>query len=731
MRAILSLVFIVCCLSSTGQSKQDWVNLGDDAMTQNDPYGALRYYQKAFVQDSSKGTLIYRMAEAYRGVQNYPKAVYYYDKLYRRDRGVLYKDVGQKLAEMQMQAGDYKNAKITWRRVRKDNEDDPTGYAFLKAQQAMRSCDLAETKLNKQSEILVIPFDGKVNTADSELSGKWDSHGNFDFLGLRGEYDEEGRLVSNEYLIQGYQIDSEKDQILPMEEPMINNGQFGYVRHNPTRGELMVRVNEAGQKTIILRKDGQDWNQILPQFSEDSADYTHPAFGIYQGENAIYFSSNREDGYGQYDIWVLPEKADSSPINLGNDINTPGNEVTPFYREDSESLIFASDWHHGLGGFDLFRSDYFEGSFSFPENMLRPINSQYNDLYYSFESSIKKGSITSNRVVPDAFGGCCNDLYFFEEVEIEEMDTLPVISNLEELNEYLPVVLYFHNDEPDPRTLATTTRKTYLDSYRDYLKLLPDYRANYRKGLADSDGDQAEEAIDEFFIEKVDGGVADLELFSVLLLRELEEGSRIEITVKGFASPLAATEYNVNLTQRRIASLENHLRDYERGVFRKYLDETAENGSVLRISKIPFGEYVADSFVSDNPNESDAVYGIAAARERKIEIVSVSKLIEDTAYADVLFDSEIVDLGLISTDDTLSFSFSFEVLGSNEFEIDSVMVPNSIITSVEPIFSEGSHKIQGYLIGPNLPGKRNEQIVLFGNIPGDKKELNLTFEVGE
>ena len=60
----------------------DWMMLGDQAMEENDPYGALRYYKTGMELDSMKGTLIYKVAEAYRGVQNYEKATYYYDKIF-------------------------------------------------------------------------------------------------------------------------------------------------------------------------------------------------------------------------------------------------------------------------------------------------------------------------------------------------------------------------------------------------------------------------------------------------------------------------------------------------------------------------------------------------------------------------------------------------------------------------------------------------------------------------
>ncbi len=235
--------------------------------------------------------------------------------------------------------------------------------------------------------------------------------------------------------------------------------------------------------------------------------------------------------------------------------------------------------------------------------------------------------------------------------------------------------------------------------------------------------------MDDFFLNEIDQGVSDLALFSELLKRELEEGAQIEITVKGFASPLAATDYNVNLTQRRISSLENYLQNYERGTLHSYLDETAENGGLLRISKIPFGEYVAEKLVSDNPNESNAIYSIAAAKERKIEIVSVTRATEDSSLTEVRFKSEIIDLGAVSKGDSISFNFIFEVKNNTPLTIDSLIVNPDVILSLREEYIRGIHSLRGVLIVNKEEGKRNETITIIGNLTGRSKQLNLTFEV--
>ena len=92
----------------------------------------------------------------------------------------------------------------------------------------------------------------------------------------------------------------------------------------------------------------------------------------------LYFTSNRDGGYGGLDIYVSEKDAsgDWGPaINLGNTINTPYNEDTPFITLNDSLLYFSSEGHNGMGGYDIFRSDKSEAGWNAPENLGFPVNS--------------------------------------------------------------------------------------------------------------------------------------------------------------------------------------------------------------------------------------------------------------------------------------------------------------------------------------------------------------------
>ncbi|MCA1763557.1 MAG: hypothetical protein LC664_11270 [Flavobacteriales bacterium] len=494
----LSIVLIALSLSGDifGQRLQDWILLGDRAMEDNDPYGALRYYGKAMEIDSTKGLVNFKYAEALRENHYYSKSAYYYWKVYRKERGKLFPESGAWLATMYQQSGNYTRAKQIWRRVREQYKDQPESYWYQKAVQSTRSCDLAKLWMEAGAPFELDKLPDPINTDNSEFAGIFTADGQLIFTSLRGEYDDKGRVTSeeSEYRPRLFLADTAMANV--RNAPASWAGASGIaLSEDSTLTALVVEKN--GQRNIEVSLDGK--RKLTLPHTPDSAWYSHPAFGKIGGEDVLFFSSNRSGGMGREDLWYLPLSGeDREPVNAGERINSPGSEITPFWNAREEELVFASDWHHGFGGFDLFKAVEDEKQFSVPENLKLPYNSPANDLYWSFNDALSKGTITTNRLGNQVIGaaGCCNDIWRFEQTPEDIDDDIPEITNLEDLNTYLPVVLYFHNDEPDPRTRNDETDKTYLETYYAYLDLLPEYQREYREGLEVSQGDQAEEAMD-------------------------------------------------------------------------------------------------------------------------------------------------------------------------------------------------------------------------------------------
>jgi hypothetical protein len=185
----------------------------------------------------------------------------------------------------------------------------------------------------------------------------------------------------------------------------------------------------------------------------------------------------------------------------------------------------------------------------------------------------------------------------------------------------VPLTLYFNNDEPDSKTLNTSTNKTYTETVNSYLALKNNYLKAYAKGLDDERKEIAMNEMSDFFEDSVRASYQELEQFAALMLFVLKEGEKVNLTLKGYCSPLASTAYNVNLAKRRLSSLVNYFNAYQNGALKTYLAD--ENKVKIIIEEV--GELKASPLVSDNPNDAtNAVYSRAAALERKIQIIAVS-----------------------------------------------------------------------------------------------------------
>jgi len=156
-----------------------------------------------------------------------------------------------------------------------------------------------------------------------------------------------------------------------------------------------------------------EWQESTP-FKLNNNEYSvgHPFLS--RDGKTMYFASDMPGGYGGVDLYKI--KCDNygnwgNPINLGNKINTEGNEMFPFIEETSSTLFFASNGHQGLGGLDLFITPV-KGDTTFGKviNMGFPMNTQYDDFALIINDEMKKGYFSSNR----AGGKGGDDIYSFE-----------------------------------------------------------------------------------------------------------------------------------------------------------------------------------------------------------------------------------------------------------------------------------------------------------------------------
>jgi hypothetical protein len=747
LKLLIILLFPLLCF---GQSQKQLIKYADENASLGDFYGASIYYKQALRLDSSNIHLLYKYAESLRKYNNYDLASYYYNKIIEKDKaGRIFKDAWFWLASMQKYNGDYQASMKSWKKVKSIYKKNKKGYEALKARQEMMSCGFAmRFKSDLTDACVVTHLDSNINTTNSEFSAFTYSNDLF-FSSLRDTAMGAELNIDhpNDYKIKIFSPTKKDSTVYGSIDSTINSQLFhnanGCFNSDETKF-YFTRCDTLNHCEIYVSKYGNGkWSKpkVLPaKVNQKGTNTTQPHVTMIEDKEYLFFSSNRSGGQGGLDIWhceVLDGDTYSKPVNAGKTVNTLDPDICPYYDPKEGVLYFSSTWHKGFGGFDIFKVKGKPGKFYEPENMMIPVNSSWNDFYYTINKSGTEGFLTSNRIGAFYKKGptCCNDIWKVN-FEKEEMEELQIIETLDDLNKYLPVTLYFHNDRPGPRSLDTIVPISYMVAFDRYKDLQPKYRDEYSKGLKDNKEMEARLDIDDFFKHYVDKGVSDLALFTRLLLQELGKGEKIEVVVKGFASPLAKTEYNVNLTKRRISSLVNYLREYNNGTFIPYLDKNAKNGAELTFQKIPFGEYTANASISDDYyDQRNSIYNRSAALERKIEIQTVRQANpKDSIYAEVNINMSTHDFGKLKRGQIVKYTFDIKNTGNKNLTIQKVIAAcgcSTISFTEESIKPGGIGHVNVTLDTKGLNGKQVKSITIIADAFPTTKRLVLTAEVFE
>ncbi len=156
---------------------------------------------------------------------------------------------------------------------------------------------------------------------------------------------------------------------------------------------------QLGCQILSATASGMDWSDPKVELESlgDSVTSAHPA--ISPDGNTLYFVSDMPGGLGENDIWKVTRGQGGSwgdPVNLGEEINTPGNELYPFVHSDG-TLYFSSDSRVGLGGLDIYKASKDETGSWRLDNMKPPINSPEDDFGIVFEADVERGFFSSSR----------------------------------------------------------------------------------------------------------------------------------------------------------------------------------------------------------------------------------------------------------------------------------------------------------------------------------------------
>jgi tetratricopeptide (TPR) repeat protein len=220
--------------------------------------------------------------------------------------------------------------------------------------------------------------------------------------------------------------------------------------------------------------------------------------------------------------------------------------------------------------------------------------------------------------------GFSADSASFTTKNVDHLNTITqkLYLGLGNLEDFLPLTLFFDNDEPDKRTYKTKTTLRYEETFPPYYARRQEFIDAWAKPLSGVEKERAEKEVKTFFDKEVKLGNEDLGIFIALLEKALiQENQKVEIVLQGFASPRASAAYNDALSKRRVSSVMNQITKYSDGKLMPFMQNKK-----LVISEKAYGSRRAPKYVSGSLKDvRNSIYSIPASRERRVEIIKVTR----------------------------------------------------------------------------------------------------------
>lgn len=575
-------VLFLLIVSSLYSCKSAKLSDAEEKQRIGEYYEAAAIYRKVYTKTSPKkrdlrGYIAYRMAECNRLINNTAKATSAYMNAIRYDYpdSTVYLRMGQMLQKTGRYPEAIKNYDISM-------ENDPSN---LLAINGIQGCELAPGWKKNPTRYEVRRMD-KFNSRRGEFSPMLagDKYDQLYFASSRSKDKDAkvsaitGQNNNNLFLVKQDEkgawlapveledeVNTEYDEGTPSFSPDGNTMYYTYCAQDPEG----PRTAEIYISTRSSAKWGKGTRAAIVKDSVTALG--HPS--ISPDGKYLYFVSDAVGGFGGKDIFRARVAGnDFGPMeNLGEEINTPGDEMFPYVR-DSVTLYFASNGHPGMGGLDLFKATQDSTGKWNVENLGAPINSMADDFGITFAGKEERGFFCSNR--NDARG--YDHIYSFErptitifiEGIVNDVDEYPIedatvrIVGKDGLNVKVPV----KKDGTYRVELERDIRYVMMASARGYLN------QNYE--LHTGPEEKNETYIVDFFLSPISKPVVIDNIFYDFdkatlrpeskkaldeMIKMLNDNPNVTIELGAHTDRKGTDQYNERLAQRRAQSVVDYL----------------------------------------------------------------------------------------------------------------------------------------------------------------------------
>ena len=362
---------------------------------------AIESYRRALAERPDDLETLSRIADAYRMLNELDTARMYYERARQGDRRVEPATL-LGYAQTLKSLGEYAQARALFEAYASE-ADQTVGMQYA------ASIDFATSQQNEAAgyQVELAPF----NSSEADFGPTMPQPDRVVFSSSRIGEGFTGVADNQPYLVQRNTLGALQAPV-PLSTGYLSRGaSAGPVSYSPDGSRVVFTRNsftpgtrmvpEAGIQLSLMIADVSEagmWNNVRPLPFNGNGYST--GFGTFGADGrAIYFASNRPGGFGGYDLYRAREvngSWETVPENLGGTVNSQGNEITPYF--DGSSLYFSSDWHAGLGAYDVFRAALNDANR--PSALFHlggAVNSPRDDYGFVYDEGQRLGYLTSNR----------------------------------------------------------------------------------------------------------------------------------------------------------------------------------------------------------------------------------------------------------------------------------------------------------------------------------------------
>jgi OmpA-OmpF porin, OOP family len=456
-RLVILFTFLFPLVAFT-QSKQVWLYTADNFFEKQDYASALKYYRLT-LEDTVVDDIEINPYEQTVSNQKLPKGqrvkmnkkvslkdycnhqaalcyAYTYDyiraeEMFTKNKGNnSYPDDQFHLGIAQMKVGKYSEATNSFDTYL--NQASKNDSIAKLAQQAKLGCVFAVDPKSNKNKVIVNKADSTFNAGTSSFAPTYFGYEDrMMFTSARkGGVLFDPEKQQSEYLCDLYWVERKDETSWGVPHNFgrpLNSAQhdaagvtsksnvFYYTKWNDAKKEDQSLYLARMQEFLFFESNKMDSAVNVPGTKSITPFVTADA-------KLLFFASNRKGGFGGFDLYRISLDEQGLPfgnaVNLGSEINSASDEVTPFYHETTSILFFSSNGLNSIGGLDIFKSTMDRETFAFypPTNLGSPINSSKDDAYPIFDEFLQQGYFSTDREPCD--GGSCYKIYTIENEPI-------------------------------------------------------------------------------------------------------------------------------------------------------------------------------------------------------------------------------------------------------------------------------------------------------------------------